>query len=449
MAYKEQLILDLKKAINDRDIERFREGFFEFHPIDQIEIFLSLDKEERKILYSFISPREFSEIFQEMGLKLQKDVVLDLDEKYLIEMCNEMANDDLADFLEELPAETIQKIIKDMDIEEAHEVKSLLTYAPETAGALMTTELLSYKSTDTVASVLEKIREEAPDAETIYYLYIVNNHEQLVGVLSLRDLITAPLEKKIEDIMAIYVISVSVETDQEEVANIIKKYNFLAVPVTDPEGKLVGIVTVDDVIDVLEAEATEDFGEISAARGAVDLEISPWVAAKKRLPWLIILLFIGMLSATIIGQFEKTLETVAILTIFIPLIAGMGGNTGTQSLAVVVRGLALGGFDKDKVIYLLKREAITGVIMGTVCGIIVSILAQFVTGGNLVLGLIVGISLFFTVIVASLSGTIIPFIIHLLKIDPAVASGPFITTINDIIGILIYFSIATKLLDFL
>jgi len=449
MAQKEELILELIKAIDNGDLERFREEFFEFHPIDQIEIFLTLDIEQRKTLYSFISPREFAEIFQEMDLKLQKDVILELEDNYLIEMFNEMANDDLADLLEELPPDTIQKIIKDMDIEEAHEVKSLLTYAPETAGALMTTEFLAYKSTDTVASVLEKIREEAPDAETIYYLYIVNELDLLVGVLSIRDLITAPLDKKIEDVMAIRVISVNVDTDQEEVANIIKKYNFLAIPVTDSLGTLLGIITVDDVIDVLEEETTEDFAEISAARGAVDLEISPLVAARKRLPWLIILLFIGMVSATIIGRFEKTLETVAILTIFIPLIAGMGGNTGTQSLAVVVRGLALGEFDKEKVIYLLKREAITGVIMGIVCGVIVSVLAQFITGGNLVLGLIVGISLFLTIITASLSGTIIPFLIHLLKIDPAIASGPFITTINDIIGILIYFSIATKLLKFL
>lgn len=449
MVSREELILELIKTIDNRDIEGFREEFFEFHPIDQIEIFLILDTEQRKTLYSFIFPREFAETFQEMDIRLQKDVILELEDKYLIEMFNEMANDDLADLLEELPPETIHKIIKDMDIEEAHEVKSLLTYAPETAGAIMTTEFLAYQSTDTVASIMERIRKEAPNAETIYYLYIVNKLEQLVGVLSLRDLIIAPLDQKIEDIMSSRVISISVDTDQEEVANIIKKYNFLAVPVIDNLGTLLGIVTVDDIIDVLEAEATEDFGEISAARGAVDLEISPLVAARKRLPWLIILLFIGMVSATIIGQFEKTLETVAILTIFIPLIAGTGGNTGTQSLAVVVRGLALGDFTRDKIIYLLKREAITGVIMGTVCGTIVSILAQFITGGNLVLGLIVGISLFFTIIVASLSGTIIPFLINLLKIDPAVASGPFITTINDIIGILIYFSIATKFLEFL
>lgn len=429
--------------------KQFREHFLELHPTDQADIFELLEESTRIKVYGFLSPAELAEIFQGLEIEDQKKYITEMAPAYAVEMLNNMYSDDIADFLGELDDKAVNKYLEKMSQEDAHDVKVLLAYPEETAGAIMTTEFISTTSTETVAEVMKRLRQEGPEAETIYYLYVVDNDEKLVGVVSLRELIISQLDQTIEEIMNSRLASVTVLTDQEEVANIIKDYDLLAVPVTDVQGKLVGIVTVDDIIDVLEDETTEDIGEISAVKGAVDLEIGAREASKKRLPWLIILLFVGMVTAGIIGSFEGTLEEVAILAIFIPLIADMAGNTGTQSLAVVVRGLALGKFDRSRVLKLVKREAGTGLIMGVACGIIVAIISQVVTQGNIVLGFIVGFSLFCTIIVATLSGTIIPLIINRLKIDPAVASGPFITTVNDIIGLMIYFSIATALLDYL
>ncbi|WP_031513072.1 magnesium transporter [Desulfofalx alkaliphila] len=437
------------QLLTDKNRSKFREYFLELHPTDQVEIFELLEEETRQLVYSYLTPDEMGDVFQGLEFENQKAYILEMDRAYAVEILNILPSDEAADFLGKLDDSTVKDFLGKMDKEEAQEVKELLAYPEETAGAIMTTEYVVTSVSEKVDSVMQRLRREGPNAETIYYLYVIDKNEKLVGVLSLRDLIIAQLEQQVEDIMSSQVVSVTVLTDQEEVANTIKNYDLLAVPVTDDQGRLVGIVTVDDVIDVLEDEATEDFGEISAVKGAVDLEIGALEASRKRLPWLVLLLFIGMFTARIIGSFEATLEEAAMLAFFIPLIAGMAGNTGIQSLAVVVRGLTLGKFDKDGVIHLIKRETLTGLIMGLVCGAIVALISQIITHGNLVIGFIIGVSLFCTLIVATLAGAIIPLIINRLKIDPAVASGPFITTINDILGLMIYFSIATALLQYL
>lgn len=441
-----QLIL---QAIDQQQIEQFRHYFLELHPTDQVELFQQLNEEQRHFVYISLSPTEFAEIFQRIELKEQKEIIRELDKTYMAEIFNSMYSDDLAAFLAELEDPEVRVILDQMDKEEAQEVEELLAYPPETAGAIMTTEFISIGAQDTVAEVMEHLRKEAPDAETIYYLFVTDADSHLVGVLSLRDLITADLNQRVEEIMSTRVVSVPVSMDQEEVAEIISKYDFLAVPVVTPNNVLVGIVTVDDVIDVMEDETTEDFEEMMAAKGTADLDVGSLEAAKRRLPWLILLLIIGMLTAGIIGRFEETLERVAILAFFMPLIAGMAGNTGTQSLAVVVRGLALGKLDRSTVGRLIRREVGTGILIGLVCGLFVSLLSQIVTKGNMYLGFVVGISLFCTLIISTIAGVLVPLIIDKLRIDPAIASGPFITTINDIVALLIYFSIATALISYI
>lgn len=443
--YKEKIL----HAIKDNNITLWRELFLDLHPTDQAALFKMLDSDGRKAIYKHLSSEEFADVFQGLEFKEQKEVLLELDYPYAVDILNNMYSDDAADFLGEIDELTAQKFLDHMDHEEAQEVQVLLDYPDETAGAIMTTEYVAVTADKTVSAVLEQLRKEAPDAETIYYLYVIDNDGKLVGVISLRDLLVSGLDQKIKEIMNTNAISVSALKDQEEVAKVIKDYNFLAVPVVDDQGVLVGIVTVDDVMDVVEEETTEDFGEISAVKGAVDIDMLSREAAKRRLPWLVLLLFLGMITAGIIGTFEDTLGRFTALAVFIPLIAGMGGNIGTQSLAVVVRGLALEHFDRGRIIYLIKREAGTGIIIGLVCGILVALISQVVTGGNLILGFIVGVSLFSALIISALIGTIVPLVIHRFKIDPAVASGPFISTVNDIVSLTIYFSIATLLLRYL
>ncbi|OEF97751.1 magnesium transporter [Desulfuribacillus alkaliarsenatis] len=436
------------QALDANNKDKFRELFLELHPTDQVELYSKFSETQQVQVHNYITAEEFAEVFQGMEIDQQKELVKRLDHAYATELFNNMYSDDLASFIGELEDKEAKEVIGLLDKEEAEDIKEILNYEDETAGAIMTTEFISIVSSDTVGNVMESLREKQRDAETIYYLYVVNDLHQLVGVLSLRDLMFSKLDEKIENIMSTRVVSVNVNTDQEEVAKMIKKYDLLAIPVVKDDGEFIGIVTVDDVMDVLEEEATEDIGEITATRGSVDANITSVKAARMRAPWILLLMFLGLITANVIGQFEETLETVILLAVFIPLIMDSAGNTGTQALAVVVRGMALGTLEKGGVKQLLKREFGTGIMLGLMCAIALMIIVPFLYD-SYVLAFIVGFSLFITLSVATMVGAIVPIIINKLKIDPAVASGPFITTINDIIGLLIYFSVATALINYL
>ncbi|WNF38455.1 magnesium transporter [Bacillaceae bacterium IKA-2] len=443
--YKNQII----QTLIDQNIVDFKELFVELHPTDQIDILNAVTKKQRAIIYKNVNPEAFAEIFQDLEINKQKLYISELQQNYAIEVINNMPYDDIADFFAELPVTTKDLYLSLMEKEEAEEVIHLLKYDDQTAGAIMTTEYISVSSSDTVGNVMDRLRIEAPEAETIYYLYVIDEQLKLAGVVSLRDLIISSLDQKIEEMMLSRVKSVETHTDQEDVAKIMRKYDFLAIPVTS-QGKLVGIITVDDIMDVVEEETEEDFGEISAVKGSLDANISSFSAAKKRSPWIIMLMFLGLVTAGVIGEFEETLEQVIILAVFIPLIMDSAGNTGTQALAVVVRALALGKLKDSSIKKMIKREFGTGIMLGLICAITLLIIVPIIyPEGGIVLAGIVGVSLFFTLSLSTMVGAIVPLIINKLKIDPAVASGPFITTINDIMGLIIFFSIATALLDYL
>jgi magnesium transporter len=435
-------------AIDGGNQAKFRELFLELHPTDQVELFNNFSEEQKSLVYEYLTPEEFTDIFQGMETEDQKEVVKELDQSYASEMLSNMYSDDLVSFLEELEDKEAESIIEQLNVEDAHDIKEILGCDPDTAGNIMTTEYISVCSTDTAGKVMEHLREDALEAETIYYLYVVNELNQLIGVLSLRELIFAKLEQKVTEIMSTRVISVNMATDQEQVAKMIMKYDFLAIPVVKDDGSLVGIVTVDDVIDVIEEEATEDFGEITATKGSVDASITSFQAAKIRAPWILLLMILGFITAGIIGRYEDTLQKAVVLAGFIPMIMGSAGNTGTQALAVMVRSIAVGDGDKTGIKQLIKREFGTGMLLGLICGLALLIIIPIVYGSFMV-AVIVGLSLFCTLSVATIIGAVIPIMINKLHIDPAVASGPFISTLNDIIGLLIYFSIATLFFEYL
>ncbi|WP_088032613.1 magnesium transporter [Evansella clarkii] len=443
--YENHIIEVLKQG----DKDAFRESFLELHPTDQADIFVKLEGKMRKRVYEYVTPEEFAEVFQGLEVEEQKQTVQEADKKYLYEVFNNMYADDVADFLGEVQENKALEILTSMDQEEADDVKELLSYEDETAGAIMTKEFISIASMDRASDVIQRLRQEGPDAETVYYLYVADERNKLVGVVSLRDLIVADPGEIVENIMSTRVVSVTANTDQEEVAKLIRKYDFLAAPVVTNDGVLVGIVTVDDVMDVLEDEATEDIGEITAAKGATDVNISSFTAAKRRSPWIILLMFFGMITAGVIGQFEETLESIVLLAAFIPLIMDSAGNTGTQSLAVMVRSLATGSFEKKGLAHTIKREFGTGLMLGLICAAVLMVIVPIIYPGQLMLGFIVAVSIFLTLSIATIIGAVVPVAINKLKLDPAIASGPFITTVNDILGLLIYFSIATALLQYL
>jgi len=440
----------LMEALYSEKIDDFRAEFLDLHPYDQAEFFSELDDEDRAKVYTFLSPEEMADLFENLEADEEdfKDVLAQMNPNYAADMLSNMYADDAVDVLNELDKDQVASYLTIMDEDAAQEIKDLLHYEEYTAGSIMTTEFIAISANQTVRSAMYILKKEAPQAETIYYIFVVDEEKRLAGVISLRDLIVADDEAMIAEVMSDRVVSVSVGEDQEEVARMMRDYNFLALPVVDFQNHLLGIITVDDIIDVMEEEASDDYSKLAGIADLDTVDRNPFSAAKKRLPWLIILLFLGMFTASLIGRFEDTLNKVAILAVFIPLIAGMAGNTGTQALAVAVRGIATGDLDKESKWSIILREAGTGLITGAVCGILVTFIVYF-WKGELFLGALVGISIFITLIIATLAGSLVPLLMHRLKIDPAVASGPFITTINDIISILIYFGIATAFMSYL
>ncbi|WP_273122527.1 magnesium transporter [Bacillus weihaiensis] len=441
---------ELLSAISQHKLDEFRNVFLDQHPYDQAKFFIKLDQEERLILYQFLSPEEMAAVFENIEDEddQYETYLSEMDPTFAAQMLAQMYADDAVDVLNELDKDQVASYLTIMDDEAAEEIRELLHYEEYTAGSIMTTEYIAIHANQTLNSAMQILKNEAPNAETIYYVFVIDEDKKLVGVISLRDLIINEPDAMVSDIMNERVYSVSVGEDQEEVARKMKDYNFLALPVIDFRGHLLGIITVDDIVDVIDEEASDDYSKLAAVSDVDSQDRGPFSAAKKRLPWLIILLFLGMFTASLIGRFEDTLNQVAILAVFIPLIAGMAGNTGTQALAVAVRRISVGDHEEQSLSKMLLREAGTGLITGTICGIVVT-LVVFVWKGDIFLGMLVGISILATLIVATIAGAFIPLIMHRLKVDPAVASGPFITTINDIISILIYFGMATLFMQYL
>ncbi|WP_138416405.1 magnesium transporter [Aquibacillus sediminis] len=438
----------IQDALVNEQIDQFRAEFLEMHPYDQAKIFEEQSEDIRFLVYTYLSPKEIAEVMEHVEREWVETFITEMNATFATQVLAEMATDDAVDILNELDKNKVASFLTVMEPDAAAEIKELLHYEEKTAGSIMTTEFVVIDMNQTVKEAMRHLRKEAPEAETIYYIYVVDEFKRLVGVISLRDLLIAEGSWLIADVMSDRVVSVSVGEDQEEVAHKMRDYDFLAVPVVDFQNHLLGIITVDDIMDVMDEEASDDYSKLAGVADMDGADQSAFEAAKKRLPWLVILLFLGMFTASIIGRFEATLDEVAILAIFIPLIAGMAGNTGTQALAVAVRGIATGESDKEGKNKVMFREALTGLITGTCCGILVTIVV-FVWQGDIFLGLLVGISIMATLIIATIAGALVPLLMHRLNIDPAVASGPFITTINDIISILIYFGMATAFMNLL
>lgn len=438
----------IENNLDSNNMELFREELLTLHAYDQTLFFIKQSEDNRKKIYTILSPAEIAEIVERIDPEDIDLYFTEMDPRYASAVLENMPTDDAVDILKIMEKDKIASFLTIMDKSEAEEIKHLLHYEEKTAGSIMTTEFVALDQRKTVKQTLKQLKVEAPDAETIYYLYVVDGDRHLVGVVSLRDLIVAEDATIVGDIMNENVVSVSAAKDQEEVAYMFRDYDFLAVPVVDFQNHLLGIITVDDILDVIDEEASEDYSKFAAVGDQGKPEDSPFKAAKKRLPWLIILLFLGMMTASLIDMFEETIEKVAILAIFIPVIAGMSGNTGTQSLAVAVRGLATGDYGKGGKLKFMLKEAGTGLITGSVCGIVIMAVI-FLWKGTFFLGLLVGFAIFVTLTIATMSGSLIPIIMDKMKVDPAVASGPFITTINDLISVSIYFGLATAFMKYL
>ncbi|MEW9053226.1 MAG: magnesium transporter [Neobacillus sp.] len=445
---QDEITLHIIKTLKENKKIDFLSILEELQPYDVAKIYEDLPEKHKVRFLLFLTTDRLADLMEELEKAEQLEVLSKLGIEKSSKVLDLMDNDDLALLLDELSEEEKDTLLSGMKSEESKAVTDIMNYPPETAGRIMTNRFVWIRNDYSVREAVDKLKTFAEFAETINYLYVVDEARKLVGVVSYRDLLLADPNEKINNIMYERVISVEVTTDQEMVARMTERYDFLAIPVVDEAGVLVGIVTIDDIIDIVIKEANEDIEKLSATGKSIDFETKTLVAAARRLPWLILLLFIGLISGSIISGFENTLDRVVAIAFFMPMIAGMTGNTGTQSLAVVVRGLISNDIDKGVVTRLVFRELGVGVTIGVTCAILISIIA-YIWQDNFILGAVVGISLFFTLIIGTLAGTIIPLILFRLNIDPAVASGPLITTINDILSLLIYFGIATTFLQYL
>ncbi len=447
---KQEIIQLLLKYLEEQNHDKIQEFLEKYQPADIAEILKDMDAAERGKIFKLLDKGAAALVLDMLDIGTITSLLETLGPQYIAEILNEMSSDDAADLLGHFPEELRNTLLGLMQAEDAGEVQGLLEYDIESAGGIMTTEYVAIPKDITAGKAIEILRKTAPDAETIYYVYVVDSQNRLVGVISLRELIVADPDTLIEDIMHKKVISVSVDMDQEEVAEVVSKYDFLAVPVVDHDNRLVGIITVDDVIDVIYDEASEDIFRLGGSTELVDDYVGTRIsrALKSRLPWLFVTMLEGIIAGQVLRGLENELRAVVALAFFIPLLTGMGGNVGTQSATVTVRGLATGDIDENNVLSVIFRELLTGVLLGIINGILVGSIA-WVWQKNAVLGFIVGLAMVGNMTTAALMGALVPLTFKKVGIDPAVASAPFITASIDITGLLIYSTLARLFIGFL
>ena len=423
----------------------------EFRVEDIADIFDQLDDEQVTRLYKRFPPEIKGELLTYAGPALIPVLISVLDEYYsdkeIAEILSDVSDDDVTDILLEFPKEKRDSILGYFSTQDRKDIKNLIVYPEDSAGGIMTTDFFAVRDVLNVREVKLQLK-NTEDIESLLYIYILDKQDRLEGVCSLHDILLAFDDEKISQVMTREVIHVNCFEDQESVAKVVEKYDLFAVPVTDDKMHLLGIITADDIIDVIREEHTED---IYKTVGAVEDELytkNVFRVARLRLPWLITTFFGSMLSAAILSAFNRTLQEIIILTSFVPVITAMGGNIGSQTATIIVRGLAVGYINTGKLKNTLLREIGVASVMGFVVGLIVSLIA-ILWHGQPLLGLILGLSMISAIIVASMTGSIAPFLFEKLKIDPAIAAGPLVTTANDATGIAIYLGLATLLLKWI
>jgi magnesium transporter len=416
-------------------------------PVDIAEAIEGLPDTMQAIVFRLLSKDEAIEVYENLDSSIQQTLVEDFKRQDVLDIVDKMSPDDRARLFDELPAKVVRRLLSQMSAQERQATALLLGYEAGTAGRIMTPEYIALKETWSISRALEHIRNRAEMSETVYYLYVTDSARRLTGILSLRHLVMGQPEQTIGDIMTREVVSVQTDTDQEEVAQLIQRYDFLAVPVVDTEQRLVGIVTVDDVIDILEEEATEDIYALGGVQSGGDnyFQTNLLAVARKRVVWLSVLLLTNTVTTWVIRSQEAILEQVVVLAAFIPLLIGTGGNVGAQSSTVVIRGINTQEVEKKNAFTVIQREAIAGAFLGIMLGLVVTGWA-YLLQGSLPVSMTVGFSLVAIAILASTAGAALPFLFSALGFDPALMSAPFITTVVDVLGVLIYLNLARYML---
>lgn len=446
-------LFQIQNILENNDKNRFREVFLDLHDFDKAQVIEELSTEEFLLVCDYLTADEFASFCSFLETSMILNVFNTVDESYAVSILRSMDFDDAVDILEEFAEADREKYLGKLNSQEKREFTQFLSYDPDSAGALMSNSYIVLNKDMEIKEAMKKVVSAATEVEIINVLYVVDN-KKIVGVMSLRELIIARSPHKIEEVMNKNVITSYYDEDKEDVARKVKDYDLGALPVIDYDNNILGIITVDDVIDVIEEVATEDYAKM-AGLAAIEEDRgrdSVYNNIKNRLPWLLILLGVGCFTAFMMASFENTIKNVAVLTFFLPLILSMAGNTGTQSLAVTIRYITSDYFTSRKdVIAHLWKEVRIGFFNGIIISIVVFLLLNsfgliFDIENSLLIAAVVSISIIVTLTVSTLAGSVIPLLIDFFKGDAAVASGPFISTINDIIAVTIFLVLATFLI---
>ncbi len=443
-------LLENKKYATLRDI------LSTMNPVDIAFVFEDLGNEKTAVLFRLLPKELAAEAFVEMDEDTQELLIHGFSDAELKEVIDELYVDDAVDIIEEMPANVVKRILRHTDPDVRKQINEILKYPEDSAGSIMTTEFVRLRPKMTVEEAIKRIRRTGIDKETIYTCYVADDHSTLIGIVTIKSLLLADEEETIENLMETNVISVNTLDDQEKVVQVFNKYNFLAVPVVDKENRLVGIVTVDDAIDVMEEEATEDIQKVAAITPTTDKpydKLSVFEIFKSRIPWLLILMISATFTGMIISSFESSLATSIVLTAFIPMLMGTGGNSGSQSSVTIIRSLSLREIEfKDifKVIFKESRVSILcGITLAAANFVKMLIVDRMILQNEevtVMIALVVSLTLILTVFFAKIVGCVLPMIIEKIGFDPAVVASPFITTILDALSLFIYFEIATSIL---
>lgn len=438
---------ELKKILLSGDIEKIKKIITNIHPADILDILHEDENSIKKLMDNLPNSVVASVIEEEDDEDDQYELLKLFSDLKQRKILDEMANDEITDLVGELEEKEKQDILNKMDKDDKEDVERLLTFEPDTAGGIMTTEYISIRALNTVEKTLKYLQENI-EQDAAYYLYVVDFQNILKGVVSLRDIVTNSFDTKIIDITNPNVKTIMYNEDQEEVAKKFQKYGFILMPVVDEMDHLLGVIEFDDIIDVIQEENTEDINLLGGVDSEERLDSTVSESFKSRIPWLIVNLFTAVLAASVVSFFEGTIAQVVTLATVMPIVTGMGGNAGTQSLTIVVRGLSLGELTKENAIKIMLKEIAVGFISGIVIGILVA-LGSMVFEGNPIFGVVTGLAMFLNMILANIAGYFIPVILEKLHIDPALASGVFVTTVTDVLGFFFFLGLATIFLPYL
>ncbi len=448
MALTEQEMNQLADLADKKQFKRLKEELCDMNEVDIAEVLNMLTPEQALVAFRLLPKDLATEAFACLEIEEQQHIINSLEDAELHHIIEDLAIDDAVDMVEELPASVVKRILKIATPTTRQLINQYLQYPDNSAGTIMTAEYVALRPSMTVEEAFAYIRKNGVDKETIYNCYVINPKRQLLGVVTLKDLLMNPYETKVEDIMDDNILSALTTDDQEEVAATFNKYGLLALPVVDKENRLVGIVTIDDVVDVMEQEATEDFQKMAGMASSEKsyLKTSVFALAKNRIVWLLVLMISSMVTGLILSYYEAAFATVPLLVSFIPTIMGTGGNSGSQASTLIIRGMATGEIVLKDIFRVMWKEIRVGVLCGAILAIVNFVRLMIMYPENLMVNITVVLSMLITVVLAKTLGALLPMAAKAMHLDPALMASPMLTTILDACSMVIYFTIASQLL---